>query len=434
MAIRLTGGTIGGRFVVARLHISRAASSMTTRELTDSQKAMRVLAGAMLAGILCVVLYSVQVGDRNTFPAIVSVGVLLAGGSALVGGTLGFLFGIPRTLQQDGVGAGNDSQSATPETQSSARRIDYRVNTNLEQISDWLTKILVGVGLTQISEIRSGVGALSTFAAQGLGDQPFSQVFASALLSYFAILGFLFGYLWTRLFLAGALRQADQTAIGALAVEVQKVTKKAEITERKLEDLKKQSEQDVAALNLAYRQLNPTPDLPHVTQDALNSAVAAASQPIKVQIFNRAWEARSENWRHDKEKMERTIPVFQSLIHCDVENRYHMNHGQLGFALKDKREPDWLGAERELSTAIELRGKWDEQGWLFYELNRAVSRIMLDQGFPRDQPTAKADVAPILEDLKAAAQADDIKPIVKADPVIQKWMSLNNIKDKDLRT
>jgi hypothetical protein len=103
-----------------------------------------------------------------------------------------------------------------------ARRIDYRVNTNLEQISDWLTKILVGVSLTQIAEIRDGLVSLTAFAAQGLGPQSQGQVFAFALLSYSAVLGFLFGYLWTRLFLAGALRVADQAAIGTLVAEVQR--------------------------------------------------------------------------------------------------------------------------------------------------------------------------------------------------------------------
>jgi len=38
----------------------------------------------------------------------------------------------------------------------------YSGNTNLEQISDWLTKILVGVGLTQLREIPGQVQRLAT--------------------------------------------------------------------------------------------------------------------------------------------------------------------------------------------------------------------------------------------------------------------------------
>lgn len=147
----------------------------------------------MLVGILGVVVYAAHAGGKEGFLAIVSVGVLLAGASTFVGGALGFLFGIPRTLQQEG---GSPSAEANPEGTKAGgptRRIDYRVNTNLEQISDWLTKILVGVSLTQISEIRDGLVSLTAFAAQGLGPQSQGQVFAFALLSYSAVLGFLFG-------------------------------------------------------------------------------------------------------------------------------------------------------------------------------------------------------------------------------------------------
>lgn len=408
---------------------------MKTKELTESQKALRLLAGAMLAGLLSVLVYAVHAGGKEGFLAVASVGVLLAGASAFVGGTLGFLFGIPRTLQQEGASSGSEANPATSDTASPGRRVDYRVNTNLEQISDWLTKILVGVGLTQIPEMRAGLTSLTAFAAQGLGPQAHSQVFAFALLSYSAILGFLFGYLWTRLFLAGALRLADQAAIGALVAEVQKVTDKAETTERKLEELKKQSELDAAALNLAYRQLNPSPDLPAVTQADLDAAVAAASRPIKVQIFNQAWQVRSDNWRDvsNKPKMERTIPVFRALIHNDVENRYHMNHGQLGFALKDRSQPEWAEAEKELTTAINIRGSWKEHAWLFYEFNRALCRVMLDPAFAQDHPSDPDRKTQILQDLRAAAHADDMRPVLKSDSVIRKWMSLNDIADKDLR-
>jgi hypothetical protein len=409
---------------------------MKDNELTDSQKALRGLAGAMLVGLTSVVVYSAHAGGTQGFLAMMSVGILLAGASAFVGGALGFLFGIPRTLQQESGIAGADGNPAGSETTPLARRIDYRVNTNLEQISDWLTKILVGVGLTQISEIRDGLASLTTFAAQGLGPLDQGQVFAMALLSYSAVLGFLFGYLWTRLFLAGALRVADQAAIGILAAEVHKATEKVETTERKLEALKKQTELDAAALGLASRQLNPSPDLPQVTQEELDAAIAAASRPVKLQIFNQAWEVRANNWRDaiSKPKMERTIPVFRALIGSDVQNQYHMNHGQLGFALKDMTQPQWAEAESQLTMAIDIRGPWNKHGWLFYEFNRAVCRIMSDPAFLQDHPTSADRKNQILEDLRVAVHAKDIERILRAEPAIQKWMSLNDISRKDLST
>jgi hypothetical protein len=81
--------------------------------------------------------------------------LLLSAAALVVGVFLGFLFGIPRSLQtenssgthpKEGAGTGAESNQETPKPQ-------YKANTNLEQISDWLTKILVGVGLTQFNNI-----------------------------------------------------------------------------------------------------------------------------------------------------------------------------------------------------------------------------------------------------------------------------------------
>jgi hypothetical protein len=298
-----------------------------------------------------------------------------------------------------------------------------------------LTKILVGVGLTQLPAIRDGITSIAAFAAQGLGSQSYSQVFAFALLSYFGVSGFLFGYLWTRLVLAGALKAADQAAIDVLAEEVQKVTEKADATERRMEELKKQSELDAAALSRVYRQLNPSADLPPVTQEELDTAVALASAPVKVQTFNQAEQLRSDNWRDPKSKpkMELTIPVFSALIRSDTESRYHRNHAQLGYALKDKLQPDWVEAEKELTTAIGIRGSWQENGWLFYEFNRAQCRIMLDPAFQQDLESDRTHKGPILEDLRAVSQASDLSEILRTDPVIRKWMDLNGVTEKDLR-
>lgn len=66
----------------------------------------------------------------------------------MAGSSLGFVFGIPRTLQHD-----------VPATQVEADvdkgAVKYQINTNLEQISDWLTKIIIGIGLIEMRNIGS---------------------------------------------------------------------------------------------------------------------------------------------------------------------------------------------------------------------------------------------------------------------------------------
>jgi hypothetical protein len=163
--------------------------------------------------------------------------LLLAAASASVGGLLGFLFGIPRSLQGEpakpgalgatpggGAAAGGQPVAAANPLQSPASPGGATsdaaaaaggsggglgVNTNLEQISDWLTKILVGVGLTNLEQLGTRLWNVAVMAAPVLGGSP--QVALFCIVS-FSIWGFFAAYLLTRLFLAAAFVAADDLA------------------------------------------------------------------------------------------------------------------------------------------------------------------------------------------------------------------------------
>jgi hypothetical protein len=76
------------------------------------------------------------------------------------------------------LGAESSLSAAAPSSVQSAL---YRPNTNLEQISDWLTKILVGVGLTQLAQVRSGAAVLSEALKPVLGNTQASGPFGVAV-------------------------------------------------------------------------------------------------------------------------------------------------------------------------------------------------------------------------------------------------------------
>jgi hypothetical protein len=131
--------------------------------------------------------------EGSNFGSVLAVGVA-AGSAGLISGVLfGFLFGLPRTRQErpDATGL-------------------LTTNTNLDQISDWLTKILVGLGLVQLGRLSHGVGKLASSLAPGLGGGSGAKAFATALLIYAAIDGFLMGYLWARIVLSRRFRLAAQ--------------------------------------------------------------------------------------------------------------------------------------------------------------------------------------------------------------------------------
>ncbi len=133
------------------------------------------------------------------------------------GGALGFLFGIPKVLQRrvdSNPPKGTGGQSSNGEARTNGAddpTYQQRVNTNLEEISDWLTKIIVGLGLVELRRIPDRIGHLASLIASS--TTAFSETsvhgVALAIILYFGICGFLFGYLITRIYLQGALARAD---------------------------------------------------------------------------------------------------------------------------------------------------------------------------------------------------------------------------------
>jgi hypothetical protein len=386
---------------------SKAVTPKTWRNSGDSEWLgwMIALFLVMILGIIAILAYAyLQSSGKRV--GVGGVGFLLAGGCLLLGGLAGFLFGIPRSLQEeDAVDRANGTIS-----RSSGPR--YRVNTNLEQISDWLTKILIGVGLTQLGQIpdylRDGAGYLEG----ALGGAPYGAPLALWVILYFSSCGFLFGYLWTRLFLTRALVEADVGAV--IAAEVKRAQKD-------------QAQIDAEALSLTYRYLRPDSKLEEFDISELKRAIKASQAHLKVQIFYYAEKVRSENWRNNKPFMERVIPIFEALVETDPEGRFHRNYGQLGFALKDKEKPDYKRAEEMLSRAIAIRGSAEKADWLIYEANRAICRIELDPNFKMGQPASPELKESILADLRAAYQDEWVRDIIiKGNQKILDWLQVNN--------
>jgi hypothetical protein len=84
-----------------------------------------------------------------------------------------------------------------------------RVNTNLEEISDWLTKIIVGLGLIELRQMPAKLDQLAGVVEQSMAPNATRHSVAVAVIISFSLLGFLFGYLITRLYIQGALSRAE---------------------------------------------------------------------------------------------------------------------------------------------------------------------------------------------------------------------------------
>jgi len=282
-----------------------------------------------------------------------------------------------------------------PSDGSSSGNIRYKPSTALEQISDWLTKILVGVGLTQLRQVPDELHRLGKFLAQGLGGSESDAAFGILIFLFFTICGFLVGFLWMRLYLQRELRRADDDLLATI------------------EQIKSQPDKDAAALTGVLRQLACSSDVDPPDQGTLMKAIRDASPVARVQIFEQARRTRK-----DGKCIERTIPVFQALIAADQAQQYHRTYGQLAYALREKKPPDLQGAIQNLTQAIKIRDENHVSGYALYELNRALSNMELDKQQPSD--SLKMSIAADIRKVRAESQETFTQ-----EPAFQSWIDAN---------
>lgn len=130
----------------------------------------------------------------------VALSAMILFASAAVGSVVGFIFGVPKSI----VVTTNDDSS---------HRV-YHPNSNLETISDWLTKILVGVGLVEFRQLLDAIGRLGSSLGPLFGDQTTAPsvgaTYSITLVLGGAIISFLITYMWTRTRLYQVLAQHEQ--------------------------------------------------------------------------------------------------------------------------------------------------------------------------------------------------------------------------------
>jgi hypothetical protein len=157
----------------------------------------------------------------------VSVSFAVALASTALGCLLGFLFGIPKSLQRgaapqpqqqsaSGAPSGSAKDPAAAGSGAPARTSGpaFGTNTSLEEISDWLTKIIIGLGLVQFQTFLSYLYNAAAFAASFIAQSnftidttqtgkieyhaPLASPFLFALILACLVASCLFAYLETR--------------------------------------------------------------------------------------------------------------------------------------------------------------------------------------------------------------------------------------------
>lgn len=162
------------------------------------------MVGGFVSLFITAIIFAIQSPTREGFAASLAIlghGALLAFAFASIGGLVGFLFGIPRQVRQP------DKNTSNPGDEKSIQQETPRDATNLEQVSDWLTKIILGAGLTQLIKIPGLLKALGEYFKPSFHDSPLLPIW---IVLNSLVFGFFAGYLLTQLFLAQALKRAQE--------------------------------------------------------------------------------------------------------------------------------------------------------------------------------------------------------------------------------
>ncbi|HEX8193865.1 MAG TPA: hypothetical protein VF552_13290 [Allosphingosinicella sp.] len=237
---------------------------------SQSERVLSWVQYAMLGGLIILAIFAAAAPAGTSGVRIFTVGILAALASGAVGAALGLLFGLPISSRVTVV----NQQAGRPQTQAAPDRQDwFSDNTSMEQIADWLTKIIVGLTLVnwgglQLQFNRAGAAVTAAMLAPGdaastralmRGDA--AMVPGSVVLGAYAVLGFLLAYLWSRRYLSAELAAGR----GAL-IDIQKRAETAFV-------------EQAAGAGAVQR---PREDVSGFVTAALTRAASEQNQPIEV--------------------------------------------------------------------------------------------------------------------------------------------------------
>jgi transcription initiation factor TFIIIB Brf1 subunit/transcription initiation factor TFIIB len=85
----------------------------------------------------------------------------------------------------------------------------------MEQISDWLTKLLVGAGLVELKQLPAAIDSAAQYIAPAMASStltvgPALVSVAAAVLIYFSVEGFIGGYIFTRVYFVIVLQVTNE--------------------------------------------------------------------------------------------------------------------------------------------------------------------------------------------------------------------------------
>jgi hypothetical protein len=193
--------------------LREAWSILSERDDKPAQVALAlcvIILGSLAAGVAAFAWgLAVRSGDWSDRIAGGFVALLSCVGAFSVGGMLGLLFGSPTVGSSRTQGSPKaDVEPPSPST-AAPPGLGVRPNTSLERIADWLTTMIVGLGLVHLGSLRGHADAMSVWLTRAITANNGSNGTPGMMIALgFAFAGFMLIYLWSLRFLPSELRNS----------------------------------------------------------------------------------------------------------------------------------------------------------------------------------------------------------------------------------
>nr|WP_315200825.1 pYEATS domain-containing protein [uncultured Flavobacterium sp.] len=213
---------------------------------------------------------------------ILFIGIILGIAAFVSSFFTGTLFGMPKRNNQ--------------------KESDYSLNNSLVEISDWLTKIIVGLGLVNLKQIPGYLVSLGEYVrTSSKYDGQLLNIYSIGIVIYFGFLGLYIGYNYMRLVLSNKYKYADDNLIRKeLEIANEKIHEvKEEIQQKEIKIIQTQNlvqEKDQLAKSLLTKINEPaisSSDFETVVKEIINSdEIKKDNENIKLEVDKMIDEAK----------------------------------------------------------------------------------------------------------------------------------------------
>jgi thiamine phosphate synthase YjbQ (UPF0047 family) len=261
---------------------------------------------------------------------ILFIGIILGIAAFVSSFFTGTLFGMPKRNNQ--------------------KESDYSLNNSLVEISDWLTKIIVGLGLVNLKEIPGYLVSLGEYVrTSSKYEGQLLNIYSIGIVIYFGFLGLYIGYNYMRLVLSNKYKYADDNMIR------QELEMANEKIHKVKEEIQQKDNKIIQTQNLVQEKDQLTKSL--ITKINEPSISCTDFETVVKKIFN------SDEIKKDNENIKPEVDKMIEEAKLKLKKGLIINN-------EDPQKGQWKS--KAINNERELKATWTEETKGLYHISLQV--------------------------------------------------------------